>query len=149
MVCYAIMCYANVYANWGYIFPVPCSPFFLFFVFHSRSPFPVPRSHFSVPCSPFPVVRSPFPVLSFGNIPLKSTYFCHIWLGIASRASFLAANTKRFVVTSRHFTSSFPGSLFFPSSSFLGRGYCLERFAKCLSFIYPLYLMIAIKFPVI
>ena len=87
-------------------------PVLPFFVFHSRSPFPVPRSHFSVPCSPFPVVRSPFPVLSFGNIPLKSTYFCHIWLGIASRASFLAANTKRFVVTSRHFTSSFPGSLF-------------------------------------
>ena len=142
MVCYAIMCYANVYANWGYIFPVPCSPFFLF-----SFSIPVPRSLFLV--LTFPVVRSPFPVLSFSNIPLKSTYFCHIWLGIASRASFLAANTKRFVVTSRHFTSSFPGSLFFPSSSFLGRGYCLERFAKCLSFIYPLYLMIAIKFPVI
>ena len=130
MLCYAsILCYGNVYANWGYIFPVPCSPFFLF-----RFPFPfsVLRSLFSVPCSPFPV-------LSFSNIPLKSTNFCHIWLGMALRASFLAANTKRFVVTSGHFTSSFPGSLFFPSSSFLGKGCCLERFAKCLSFIYYLY----------
>ena len=109
-------------------FHVPRSSFF---VFHSRSLFPVLSF-------PFPVHRSPFPVLSFSNIPLKSTNFCHIWLGMALRASFLAANTKRFVVTSGHFTSSFPGSLFFPSSSFLGKGCCLERFAKCLSFMYYL-----------
>ena len=99
-------------------FHVPRSSFF---VFHSRSLFPVLSF-------PFPVHRSPFPVLSFSNIPLKSTNFCHIWLGMALRASFLAANTKRFVVTSGHFSSSFPGSLFFPSSSFLGKGYCLERY---------------------
>ena len=110
-------------------FHVPRSSFF---VFHSRSLFPVLSF-------PFPVHRSPFPVLSFSKIPLKSTNFCHIWLGMALRASFLAANTKRFVVTSGHFTSSFPGSLFFPSSSFLGKGCCLERFAKCLSLIYYLY----------
>ena len=120
----------------------------------TSSPFHVPRSSFFVfhSRSLFHVLSFPFPVLSFSNIPLKSTHFCHIWLGIALRASFSAANTKHFVVTSGHFTSSFPGSLFFPSSSFLGKGYCLERFVKCLSFMYYLYpwcLMIAIKFPVI
>lgn len=120
----------------------------------TSSPFHVPRSSFFVfhSRSLFPVLSFPFPVLSFSNTPLKSTHFCHIWLGMALRASFLAANTKRFVVTSGYFTSSFPGSLFFPSSSFLGKGYCLERFVKCLSFMYYLYpwcLMIAIKFPVI
>ena len=108
-----------------------------------RSPLPVPRFRFPfpfpVPCSPFvlfrswfsvPVLRSPFPVLSFSNIPLKSTHFCHCWLGIALRASFLAANTKHSVVTSGHFTSSFPGSPFFSSSSFLGRRLLSRTFSQ-------------------
>ena len=134
MLCYAMLVYCAMVTcmptgGTSSPFHVPRSSFF---VFHSRSLFPVLSF-------PFPVHRSPFPVLSFSNISLKSTNFCHIWLGMALRASFLAANTKRFVVTSGHFTSSFPGSLFFPSSSFLGKGCCLERFAKCLSFIYYLY----------
>ena len=94
----------------------------------TSSPFHVPRSSFFVfhSRSLFPVLSFPFPVLSFSNIPLKSTHFCHIWLGMALRASFLAANTKRFVVTSGIFHFLFPRVpllpvLFIPGKRLLSR----------------------------
>ena len=54
------------------------------------SPFHVPRSSFFVfhSRSLFPVLSFPFPVLV---TPFKINPFCHIWLGMALRASFLAA----------------------------------------------------------